>query len=134
MATSHNNSNGDVVRVAGLGDVHWSRTLASTLARRATQHKVAVLHSSPIRGTVEGEPLEIFPFLGCSRLEEPLNRYQISAALHGHAHRGTPEGKTASGAPVYNVSIQTMRANFPDRPPFRLLTFPANPQAVRPMT
>ena len=108
--------------------------LESALARLRTQHRVAVLHYAPIRATVEGEPLEIFPFLGCSRLEEPLNRYQVSAVVHGHAHRGAPEGKTGSGTPVYNVSIQTMRANYPDRPPFRLLTFPATPQAARTTT
>jgi hypothetical protein len=73
---------------------------------------------------VEGEPLEIYPFLGCSRLEEPINRYQVTAAVHGHAHRGAPEGKTGTGIPVYNVAIQVMRRSFPDSPPFRLLTFP----------
>jgi Icc-related predicted phosphoesterase len=108
--------------------------LESALARLRTAHKVALLHYSPIRETVEGEPPEIFPFLGCRRLEEPLNRYQVSAALHGHAHRGAPEGRTGSGTKVYNVSIQTMRASYPDRPPFRMLTFPATPQAARPTT
>jgi Icc-related predicted phosphoesterase len=108
--------------------------LESALARLRTQHKVAVLHYAPVRGTVEGEPPEIFPFLGCSRLEEPLNRYQVSAVVHGHAHRGAPEGKTGTGTAVYNVSIQTMRASYADRPPFRMLTFPATPQAARQTT
>ena len=46
--------------------------LESALARLRTEKRIAVLHYSPIQETVEGEPLEIFPFLGCSRLEEPL--------------------------------------------------------------
>jgi Icc-related predicted phosphoesterase len=48
--------------------------LESALARLRTQRRVAVLHYAPIRGTVEGEPPEILPYLGSSRLEEPINR------------------------------------------------------------
>ena len=51
-----------------------------------------------------GEPEPIFPFLGCSRLAEPLNRRDVIAAFHGHAHVGTLEGKTASGVRVFNVA------------------------------
>jgi hypothetical protein len=45
--------------------------------------------------------------------------------VHGHAHRGAAEGKTAAGVPVYNVSLPIMRTNYPGKPPFRLLTLPA---------
>jgi uncharacterized protein len=55
--------------------------------------------------TLEGEPLEIFPFLGCSRLGETIDRFKVSAVVHGHAHRGCYEGRTARGAPVYNVAF-----------------------------
>ena len=79
--------------------------LEAALARLRTQSRVALLHYAPIRGTVEGEPVEIFPYLGSSRLEEPINRYRVSAVFHGHAHRGSPEGKTATGVPVYNVAM-----------------------------
>ena len=71
--------------------------------------------------TVEGEPVEIFPFLGCSRLEEPLNRYPVTAVVHGHAHNGALEGRTDRGVPVYNVSAPLLRKSFADRPPFRLI-------------
>jgi Icc-related predicted phosphoesterase len=98
--------------------------LESALQRLRTVHKIAVLHYSPIRGTVENEPVEIYPFLGCSRLEEPLNRYAVNAVLHGHAHNGSPEGKLTTGTPVYNVAIQLMRKHFPERPAFRLLNLP----------
>ena len=64
-----------------------------------------------------GEPLEIFPFLGSSRLEEPLSRYPVEAVFHGHAHRGRPEGKTAQGIPVYNVAAPLLRRSRPDEPP-----------------
>jgi Icc-related predicted phosphoesterase len=98
--------------------------LESALARLRNPHRIAVLHYSPIRETVEGEPHEIFPYLGCSRLEEPLNRYPVTAVVHGHAHKGTPEGQTSKGTPVYNVSLPLMQSRFPDRPPFRLLEIP----------
>lgn len=86
--------------------------LEAALARLRTERRVALLHYAPIRDTVEGEPAEIFPFLGCSRLEEPLERYPVTAAFHGHAHRGTPEGKTRVGTPVYNVALPLLRRTF----------------------
>lgn len=89
-----------------------------------SHHRIAVLHYSPIRQTVEGESPEIFPFLGSSRLEEPINRYGATAAVHGHAHCGAPEGATSIGIPVYNVSMHVMKKSFPDRPPFRILNVP----------
>ncbi|HEV7786689.1 MAG TPA: metallophosphoesterase [Thermoanaerobaculia bacterium] len=94
--------------------------LESALARLRGKPRIAVLHYSPIQATVEGEPVEIFPFLGSSRLEEPLSRYPVKAVFHGHAHRGQPEGATAQGVPVYNVSLSLLRSAYPDRPPFRI--------------
>jgi Icc-related predicted phosphoesterase len=90
--------------------------LETALARLRTNHLIAVLHYSPIQETVEGEPREIYPFLGCSRLEEPLTRYPVTAVFHGHAHNGRPEGKTRNGVPVFNVSISLMRELSPERP------------------
>jgi Icc-related predicted phosphoesterase len=101
--------------------------LESALARLRTPHRIAVLHYSPIRETVENEPPEIFPFLGCSRLEEPLNRFGVTAVVHGHAHNGSPEGKTTAGVPVFNVALPLMRKRFPAGPPFRIIEVPANP-------
>ena len=90
--------------------------LESALARLRNDRRVAVLHYAPIQATVEGEPMEIFPFLGCSRLEEPLGRYPVTAVFHGHAHHGQPEGFTTKKVPVYNVSMSLMRRLFPERP------------------
>jgi Icc-related predicted phosphoesterase len=101
--------------------------LESALARLRHKPRIAVLHYSPIQGTVEGEPHEIFPFLGSSRLEEPLARYPVDAVFHGHAHRGQPQGKTAAGVPVYNVSFSLLRKTFPERPPFRLIEVESAP-------
>jgi Icc-related predicted phosphoesterase len=90
--------------------------LEAALQRLRTERRIAILHYSPVRDTVEGEPLEIYPFLGCSRLEEPLRRYPVDAVFHGHAHHGAPEGKTLNGITVYNVALPLMRAKFPEQP------------------
>ncbi len=66
--------------------------------------KIALLHYAPIKDTIIGEPDQIFPFLGCSRLAEPINRRKVDAVFHGHAHIGTFQGATGTGIPVYNVS------------------------------
>jgi Icc-related predicted phosphoesterase len=66
--------------------------------------KVALLHYSPIKSTIVGEPESVFPFLGCSRLAEPLTRRKVLVAFHGHAHKGTFEGEAPGGVKVYNVA------------------------------
>ncbi|MFC5500298.1 metallophosphoesterase [Caenimonas terrae] len=98
--------------------------LESALAKLRTPRRICMLHYSPIVGTVQGEPVEIFPFLGSSRLEEPLLRYPVDAIFHGHAHRGTLEGKTIGGVPVYNVAKPLLTRSWPERPPFRLFELP----------
>jgi Icc-related predicted phosphoesterase len=101
--------------------------LEGALARLRTQQRIALLHYSPIRATVEGEPLEIYPYLGTSRLEEPLNRHPVDLVLHGHAHHGALEGRTGAGTPVYNVAMPLLLQKFPDRPPFRVFEIPSAP-------
>jgi Icc-related predicted phosphoesterase len=96
--------------------------LESALAKLRTALRVAVLHYSPIHVTLEGEPAEIYAFLGSSRLEEPLNRYPVAAVFHGHAHRGRLEGRTRDGAPVYNVALPLLlQHTAPDRSPLRIV-------------
>jgi len=102
--------------------------LESALARLRTPHRVALLHYSPIRATVEGEPLEIFPFLGCSRLEEPLTRFPVTAVFHGHAHNGSLEGRTSTGVPVYNVALPLLKKLQPGGPFFRIIEIPRVPE------
>jgi Icc-related predicted phosphoesterase len=98
--------------------------LEAAIARLRVEHKVVLMHYSPIQETCEGEPLEIMPFLGSSRLEDPLNRNPVSVVLHGHAHHGSLEGRTQTDIPVYNVSAPLLRQHFPDRPPFRVIELP----------
>jgi Icc-related predicted phosphoesterase len=100
--------------------------LESALARLRTDRLIAVLHYSPIQATVEGEPLEVYPFLGCSRLEDPITRFPVSAVFHGHAHHGRPEGRTRNGVPVFNVSVSLMRELSPERP-FRVIELGPHP-------
>jgi Icc-related predicted phosphoesterase len=103
---------------------HEAMKLESALAKLRTPHRIALLHYAPIAGTLEGEPLEIFPFLGSSRLEEPLLRYPVDAVFHGHAHRGKMEGKTINGVPVFNVAKPLLQRSRPGEPPFRLFELP----------
>src|SRR5687767_5892905 len=51
--------------------LHEAMKLESALAKLRTHHRIAMLHYAPITGTVQGEPPEIFAFLGSSRLEDP---------------------------------------------------------------
>ncbi|HEY8078876.1 MAG TPA: metallophosphoesterase [Labilithrix sp.] len=98
--------------------------LESALARLRTERRVALLHYSPVRDTVEGEPVEIFPFLGCSRLEEPLERWPVTVCFHGHAHRGTLEGRTRVGTQVYNVAMPLLRRQLSAELPIRFVELP----------
>jgi Icc-related predicted phosphoesterase len=98
--------------------------LETALARLRTERRVVVMHYAPVLATVEGEPREIYPFLGCSRLEEPLSRYPVDVVFHGHAHRGQAEGRTLAGVPVFNVSLPLLRRSHPDGPFIRLFEIP----------
>jgi len=113
----------DVVKRFVHEAVNEALKLESALARLRTETRIALLHYAPVVETVEGEPREIYPYLGCGRLEEPLTRYQVTAVFHGHAHHGKPEGRTANGTPVYNVSMPLLTALNPDQP-LRLLDIP----------
>jgi Icc-related predicted phosphoesterase len=76
-----------------------------------TEKKIVVLHYSPIEETVVGEPEQIYAYLGCSRLAETIDRFDITAVVHGHAHRGTYKGKTPKGVPVFNVAAGIEKEN-----------------------
>ena len=104
--------------------------LEAALARLRTEQRVAVLHYAPIRGTVEGEPPEIVPYLGSGRLEEPINRYRTTVVFHGHAHRGSPEGQTSTGIPVYNVAMPLLARINPDRSPYLVVELPLSGPAA----
>jgi len=82
-----------------------ARKLENSLRSLRTDRVVAVLHYAPVPDTVEGEPIEIYPFLGSSRLANAIDRFDnVKAVVHGHAHRGRYEGRTPRGVPVFNCA------------------------------
>jgi Icc-related predicted phosphoesterase len=98
--------------------------LEAGLARLRTPYRVAVLHYSPIRETIEGEPEPIHAWLGSSRLEEPIDRYGVTTVFHGHAHYGRLDGHTRGGVPVYNVARPLLHHHGEARG-FRVIEVPA---------
>jgi Icc-related predicted phosphoesterase len=87
--------------------------LERAMSQLRTPKRIVVLHYSPIASTVSGEAPEIFPFLGTSRLAEVVDRHGADLVLHGHAHRGTPDGKTTGGVPVHNVAMHLLMQQKP---------------------
>lgn len=88
--------------------VNESLMLEEQLKKIEVPKKIVITHYSPVRQTCIGEPEEIFPFLGSSRLSEPIDNFECLMAFHGHAHHGSLEGKTIKGIPVYNVSQKVL--------------------------
>jgi Icc-related predicted phosphoesterase len=92
-----------------------SLKLERALSQLRTPKRVVVVHYAPIGDTVKGEPLEIYPYLGCSRLAEVIDRHGADLVLHGHAHGGSPDGKTTAGCPVHNVALAILQAQNPPK-------------------
>ena len=86
-----------------------SEALGSALASLRTDVRVALMHYAPIRETLQGEPPEIFPFLGSYLLAEAVDRSGADLVIHGHAHRGTEHGVTPGGVNVRNVAQTVIR-------------------------
>lgn len=91
-----------------------ARTVAEGLesAMREIQHcdvRIALMHYAPVEGTLQGERLEIWPFLGCYFLAEAVDRTGADVILHGHAHGGSEKGVTPGGVHVRNVAQPVLR-------------------------
>ncbi|HEX2241060.1 MAG TPA: metallophosphoesterase [Actinomycetota bacterium] len=89
--------------------IRHTRTTAERLAKAldqlpANEQRVVLMHYSPIKGTLLGERLEIYPFLGSYLLAEVADRAGVSIIFHGHAHGGTEKGVTPGGVHVRNVA------------------------------
>jgi len=82
--------------------------LENALRTLNTETKIVLMHYSPIADTLVGEPEQIYPFLGSSRLLSPVETHGADVVFHGHAHSGTAEGRTPGGVPVYNVSLPVL--------------------------
>jgi Icc-related predicted phosphoesterase len=95
--------------------VNEALKLEVALQSLRTDRVVVVLHYAPIAATVVGEPPEIFPFLGSSRLAETIDHFDVNAVFHGHAHHGTYTGVTTKGIPVYNCCYQLMQKISPEK-------------------
>jgi Icc-related predicted phosphoesterase len=88
---------------------HFAERLAATLERLEADAKVALLHYSPIKQTLLGERLELYPFLGSYMLAEAVDQGGADLCLHGHAHRGKEKGATPGGVHVRNVAQPVLR-------------------------
>ena len=86
--------------------------LQDSLAQLRTDVRVALLHYSPVKDTLVGERLEIFPFLGSYLLGEAIDHAGADLAVHGHAHGGTEKGVTPGGIHVRNVAQPVIRAPY----------------------
>ncbi len=89
--------------------MHEASSLERSLDELDTKYRIAVLHYAPIRETLLGEPVELYPFLGSSLLGDPIDRLGADLVLHGHAHHGTEVGLTARGIPVRNVALPVLK-------------------------
>lgn len=87
--------------------------LERAMSQLRTEKRLVVLHYAPVVSTVQGEPPEIFPYLGTSRLAEVVDRHEATLVIHGHAHHGAREGKTVGGVPVYNVALHLLQDQKP---------------------
>lgn len=95
--------------------VNETMKLERALSQLRTPKTAVVLHYAPIPETVQGEPPEIFPYLGSSRLAEVVDRHRANIVLHGHAHHGSPDGHTTGGIPVHNVALGLLQSANPPK-------------------
>jgi Icc-related predicted phosphoesterase len=84
-------------------------SLESSLHALRADVRVAMLHYAPVKDTLAGERLEIYPFLGAFQLGEAIDRGGAHLALHGHAHHGAERGLTPRGVPVRNVAMPLLK-------------------------
>jgi Icc-related predicted phosphoesterase len=95
--------------------------LRGALAALRSDVRIALLHYAPIPGTLRGERLEIYPFLGSHLLAQAVDGAGADLVLHGHAHAGSEKGATPGGVPVRNVAQPVIRSAYRvfcfERPP-----------------
>jgi Icc-related predicted phosphoesterase len=100
----------------------------SLRALHEVDFRVALLHYSPVKDTLAGERLEIFPFLGSYLLAEAVDRAGADVVLHGHAHAGVEKGITPGGILVRNVAQPVIKHAY------NIYTFEPAPQVRAPVT
>ena len=96
--------------------VRHTRALADdlheALASMHTDARVALTHFAPVKDTLGGERLEIYPFLGSYLLGEAVDAAGADLIVHGHAHNGTEKGVTPGGIPVRNVALPVIKTAY----------------------
>lgn len=83
--------------------------LEENLSALRTDYRIALLHYAPVKDTLAGERLEIYPFMGSYLLAEALDKAGADLVVHGHAHHGAEKGVTAKGIPVRNVAMPLIK-------------------------
>lgn len=83
--------------------------LNSQLESLKTDYRLALIHYAPVKETIVGERLEIYPFLGSYLLAEAVDSAGADLIVHGHAHHGTEKGATPRDIPVRNVALPLLR-------------------------
>jgi Icc-related predicted phosphoesterase len=86
-----------------------AHSLEAALDELDADVRIALTHFSPVEDTLQGERLEIYPFLGSYLLGEAIDRAGADLAVHGHAHAGTEAGTTPGGVHVRNVARPVIR-------------------------
>jgi Icc-related predicted phosphoesterase len=86
-----------------------AETLETCLRGLRGDHRIALLHYAPVKDTLAGERLEIYPFLGSYRLAEALDHAGADLAIDGHAHHGAEKGVTTRGIPVRNAAMPLIK-------------------------
>jgi Icc-related predicted phosphoesterase len=87
-------------------------TLRLALSTLQGDCRIALLHYAPVEGTLLGEHPGLWPFLGSYLLAEAVDGGGADLAIHGHAHRGSPEAVTPGGVPVRNVAQSVIGGPF----------------------
>jgi len=87
--------------------------LERALMQLRAEKRVVVVHYAPVAGTVKGEPEQIYPYLGNSRMAEVIDRHGANMVVHGHAHHGSLDGQTIGGIPVHNVALPLLQSQNP---------------------
>ncbi|MCX8196101.1 MAG: metallophosphoesterase [Acidilobaceae archaeon] len=74
------------------------------LFQSARGEVILMSHYVVARGNLKGEDERIWPEMFSSSIEALVAELRPSAAVHGHAHKGSPF-TYLSGVPVYNVAL-----------------------------
>jgi Icc-related predicted phosphoesterase len=86
--------------------------IEQALADDGADSRVVLLHYSPVKDTVVGERLEIYPFLGSYLLARAVDAHGADLVVHGHAHAGAEKGLTPGGVRVRNVAMPVIRQSY----------------------